>query len=152
MMMALLAPFAGRLSDHFEPRIPATLGCLMFAAGFLILAMLDQDSGNMHVIIALLVMGTGFGLFSSPNNNSALSAVPTEKLSIGSSLLNISRTLGNMLGMAVVVFLFNIMLGNERITPEQYPALMNLLKLAFVLCCGYALMAGWRSWSRGKVR
>jgi EmrB/QacA subfamily drug resistance transporter len=151
MMMALLAPIAGRLSDRFDPRIPATLGCLMFASGFLILALLDQDSGNLHVAIALLVMGSGFGLFSSPNNNGALSAVPTEKLSIGSSLLNISRTLGNMMGMAVVVFLFNIMIGNEKITPEQYPALMSLLKLAFALCCGYALMAGWRSWSRGKA-
>jgi len=151
MMMAILAPLAGRLSDRFEPRILATLGCLLFGVGFLILALLDQDSSLEQVMLALLVMGTGFGLFSSPNNNGALSVVPTEKLSIGSSLLNISRTLGNMLGMAVVVFLFNLFIGNAQLVPEQYPALMELLELAFILCCGYCLLAAWRSWSRGKV-
>ena len=107
MMMAILAPLAGRLSDRLEPRIPATAGCILFGAGFMILAMLDQDSGLSQVVLALIVMGTGFGLFSSPNNNGALSVVATERLSIASSLLNISRTLGNMLGMAIVVFLFN---------------------------------------------
>ncbi|MBV0933605.1 MFS transporter [Marinobacterium weihaiense] len=152
MMMAILAPLAGRLSDHFEPRIPATLGCLLFAAGFVILALLEQDSSMTQVVIALLVMGTGFGLFSSPNNNGALSVVPTDKLSIASSLLNISRTLGNMLGMAVVVFLFNLLIGNAQLVPEQFPALIRLLEIAFALCAGYALMAAWRSWSRGKVR
>lgn len=152
MMMALLAPLAGRLSDRLEPRIPATLGCLLFAAGFLILAWLDQHSGNGQVVLALLVMGTGFGLFSSPNNNGALSVVPHDKLSIASSLLNIARTLGNMLGMAVVVFLFNLLIGNAQLTPEQYPALIRLLEIAFVLCSGYALLAAWRSWSRGRIR
>ncbi|MBR9829961.1 MAG: MFS transporter [Oceanospirillales bacterium] len=152
MMMAVLAPIAGRLSDHFDPRIPATLGCLLFASGFMVLALLDQDSSMTQIVIALLVMGTGFGLFSSPNNNGALSVVPTDRLSIASSLLNISRTMGNMLGMAVVVFLFNLMIGNAQLVPEQYPALMQLLQIAFALCGGYALMAAWRSWSRGKVR
>ncbi len=152
MMMAILAPLAGRLSDRLEPRILASLGCVFFAIGFVILALLDQDSGLSQVVIALLVMGTGFGLFSSPNNNGALSVVPHDKLSIASSLLNISRTLGNMLGMAVVVFLFNLFIGNAQLVPEQYPALMRLLEIAFMLCAGYALMAAWRSWSRGKVR
>ena len=152
LMMAVLAPLAGRLSDRLEPRIPATLGCVLFATGFLILALLDQDSGLTQVVIALLVMGTGFGLFSSPNNNGALSVVPHDKLSIASSLLNISRTLGNMLGMAVVVFLFNLLIGNAQLTPEQFPALIWLLEIAFVLCSGYALLAAWRSWSRGRVR
>ncbi|GAA0784134.1 MFS transporter [Marinobacterium sediminicola] len=152
MMMAILAPLAGRLSDRMEPRIPATLGCVLFAIGFLILALLDQQSGLTQVVIALLVMGTGFGLFSSPNNNGALSVVPHDKLSIASSLLNISRTLGNMLGMAVVVFLFNLLIGNAQLVPEQFPALMRLLEIAFILCSGYALIAAWRSWSRGKVR
>ncbi len=151
LMMALLAPIAGRLSDRMEPRIPATIGCILFGVGFLILALLNQDSGLGQVMIALLVMGTGFGLFSSPNNNGALSVVPTEKLSIASSLLNISRTLGNMLGMAVVVFLFNLFIGKAQMTPEQFPALMDLLELAFIICCGYCLLAAWRSWSRGKV-
>ncbi|MGB2131271.1 MAG: MFS transporter [Marinobacterium sp.] len=151
MMMAILAPLAGRLSDRFEPRILATLGCLLFGVGFLILALLDQDSSLEQVMLALLVMGTGFGLFSSPNNNGALSVVPTEKLSIGSSLLNISRTLGNMLGMAVVVFLFNMFIGNAQLTSDQFPALMNLLEFAFWICCGYCLLAAWRSWSRGTV-
>lgn len=151
MIMVVVAPLSGRLSDWLEPRIPATLGSLLFALGLGILSLLDASSSLLQVALTLLLMGLGFGLFSSPNNNAALSSVAVERLGIASALLNISRSMGNMLGMAVVVFLFNMLIGNARIQPEQYPALMNALQIAFLICAGYALTAAAISWSRGRM-
>lgn len=151
LVMVVVAPLSGRLSDWLEPRIPATLGCVLFAGGFISLSLLDTDSSLTQVGAALLVMGLGFGLFSSPNNNAAMSSVAAERLGIASSLLNISRSMGNMLGMAVVVFLFNLLIGNARIEPQQYPALMSALKIAFLVCAGYALVAAFTSWNRGRL-
>ncbi|MBV1789860.1 MFS transporter [Marinobacterium sp. D7] len=151
LVMVVVAPLSGRISDRSDPRIPATIGCVLFGAGFLSLSLLSADSSLLWVGSSLVMMGLGFGLFSSPNNNAALSSVPSERLGIASSILNISRSLGNMLGMTVVVFLFNLLIGNAQIAPEQYPALMQALQYAFVICAGYAFIAAFTSWSRGKM-
>ncbi|MBR9884633.1 MAG: MFS transporter [Oceanospirillales bacterium] len=151
LVMVVVAPLAGRLSDRVDPRIPATTGCILFGGGFVSLSLVHADSSLVWVGSSLVVMGLGFGLFSSPNNNAALSSVPPERLGIGSSVLNISRSLGNMMGMTVVVFLFNLLIGNAQIAPDQFPALMQALQISFLICAGYAVVAAYTSWSRGKI-
>ncbi|MBY4678588.1 MFS transporter [Marinobacterium arenosum] len=152
LIMAALAPLAGRLSDRYEPRLIATAGCLLFGAGFATLFWLRQDSGLSHVVAGLVLLGIGFGLFSTPNNNAALGSVPKERLSIASALLNLARTLGNMFGMAVVVLLFNQLIGDRTIEPSQYPALLTVTRLALALACGYTLIAAYNSFRRGNIR
>jgi len=152
LIMASLAPFAGRLSDRFEPRIIATLGCLLFTAGFVVLLTINTGSGLVPLIIALVLLGTGFGLFSSPNTNAALSSVDKDRLGIASALMNLARTLGNMFSMAIVVLLFNQLLGETAIEPERYPELLQVIKVALALACGYTLIAAWCSYSRGNIR
>jgi MFS family permease len=124
---------------------------MLFAGGFVSLSLLHTSSPLTQVAFTLLAMGLGFGLFSSPNNNAALSSVAPERLGVASSLLNISRSMGNMLGMAVVVFLFNLLIGKAQIEPAQYPALMAALRIAFLICAGYALIAAITSWRRGRL-
>ena len=150
-IMAFLAPISGRLSDRFEPRLIATVGCLFFSAGFGTLIFLQLDSSLNHVIVSLALMGIGFGLFSTPNNNAALGSVPKERLSIASALLNLSRTSGNMFSMAIIMLLTSHFLGSEQISPERYPDLLIVVKLGFATACGYSFLAAWFSYSRGKV-
>lgn len=151
LIMACLAPLAGRLSDRFEPRLIATAGCLLFSAGFAVLVFLRADSSLNHVIVALVLLGVGFGLFSTPNNNAALGSVPKERLSIASALLNLSRTSGNMFSMAIIMLLMSVLLGSEQIMPERYPDLLIVVKAGFASACGYSFLAAWFSYSRGKV-
>ncbi|MEX2353379.1 MAG: MFS transporter, partial [Gammaproteobacteria bacterium] len=44
IMMAIVAPIAGRLSDQFEPRVIATFGCVVMATAFAILQFIDTDT------------------------------------------------------------------------------------------------------------
>ncbi|WP_299203585.1 MFS transporter [uncultured Amphritea sp.] len=150
-IMACLAPVAGRLSDRFEPRLIATVGCLFFSAGFAVLVFLQADSSLNHVIVALVLLGVGFGLFSTPNNNAALGSVPKDSLSIASALLNLSRTSGNMFSMAIIMLLMSQLLGSEQIRPERYPDLLIVVKLGFASACAYSFLAAWFSYNRGKV-
>ncbi|WP_417222933.1 MFS transporter [Amphritea sp.] len=150
-IMAILAPIAGRLSDRYEPRLIATIGCLFFSSGFAVLVFLESDSPLNLVIIALSLLGVGFGLFSTPNNNAALGSVPKDRLSIASALLNLSRTSGNMFSMAVIMLLMSQLLHSEQIRPERYPDLLLVVKLGFASACAYSFVAAWFSYSRGKV-
>jgi len=152
LTMACLAPFAGRLSDRYEPRLLATAGCLLYGVGFVLLLGLDGESSTEYVLLAMMVLGFGFGLFSTPNNNAAMSSVPPDRLSIGSALLNLSRTMGNMFSMTLVVLLVNLVMGSAEITPEQYPALLLVIRIAFALSLVYTLIAAYNSYMRGNIR
>ena len=152
LFMALVAPFAGRLSDKYEPRIIATMGTLLFVLGAIIIAAINVESSIVQVQIGLIVLGIGFGLFSSPNNNAAMSATNPEKLSVAAALLNLARTAGNMFSTAIVVVLFNHFIGYYTITEEQFPDLFLIIRISIGLCAFYAILAAYFSWTRGKIR
>ncbi len=152
LFMAIVAPFAGRLSDKYEPRIIATLGTLLFVLGAIIIAAIDVESSILQVQAGLIVLGIGFGLFSSPNNNAAMSATNPDKLSVAAALLNLGRTGGNMFSTAIVVVLFNHFIGYNTITAEQFPDLFLIIRISISLCAFYALLAAYFSWTRGKIR
>jgi len=151
LMMVLLAPIAGRLSDRYEPRIIATSGCFCFAAGFASLLWIDMDTSIDLIIAALVILGIGFGLFSSPNNNAAIGSARKDRLSIAAALLNLSRTMGNMMSTAIVMTLFSVSIGSAEIEPSQYPQLLWVIRVALAISCCYALCAAYFSLTRGKV-
>jgi predicted MFS family arabinose efflux permease len=54
VVMALLSPLAGRLSDRYEPRIIASCGMALTALGLLQLVFLHQNTRPGFVIAALI--------------------------------------------------------------------------------------------------
>lgn len=150
--MAILAPIAGRLSDRFEPRIIATAGCLIMACAFGLLDQISSHTSLYYIAGCLMTLGFGFGLFTTPNNNAALSSIDTERLGIATALLNLSRVIGNMTGIAMVMILISLIIGHAEIKPQQYPALLTTIRWALVLSCIYALSGAYFSYTRGNIR
>ncbi|MBP6876119.1 MAG: MFS transporter [Candidatus Eisenbacteria bacterium] len=141
-IMALLSPVTGRLSDRIEPRILASAGMLVTTIGLVLLVFLQPASSPVHVIVALAVLGIGFGLFSSPNTNAIMSAVAPPKYGFAAGMLATMRTVGQAMSMAIALLLFSLMIGGMAIGPAQHPQLLRALRLAFglfaVLCLGGA--------------
>ena len=151
LIMMVLAPITGRLSDRFEPRILSTFGCLLFVIGYAMLFRLDMNTSLHYVMLALVFLGLGFGFFSSPNNNAAIGSVPADKLSIAAVLLNLARTMGNMISSAIVMTLFSITMGGAAITSALYPELLLVIKITMILSICYALIAATFSYRRGTI-
>lgn len=152
VMMAILAPIAGKLSDLFEPRIIATLGCLIMSSAFGALMAIDADTSLYFFSGCLICLGIGFGMFTTPNNNAALSSVEKDKLSIASALLNLSRTMGNMVGTAMMLLLVAVIIGDAKIEPSQYNSLLQVIRLALGLSCLYTICGAYFSYTRGNIR
>ena len=150
--MAILAPIAGRLSDRVEPRIIATAGCLIMACAFILLHRITAHTSLYYIAACLMTLGLGFGLFTTPNNNAALSSVEKERLGIASALLNLSRVVGNMTGIAMVMILIALIIGHAEIKPQQYPALLTTIHWALALSSIYALCGAYFSYTRGNIR
>ncbi|MCP5143885.1 MAG: MFS transporter [Gammaproteobacteria bacterium] len=145
LMMTLMPPFAGRLSDRLPANRIAALGCALASCGFAVLVSLDFDSSKVHVIAGLLLVGTGHGMFSTPNNHAGLSAVPHERLGIATAIMALGRNLGNVTGTGIILLLVSVFLGGERIQPAAYPALMTVIKIAFGTALLATLTASWIS-------
>tara|TARA_R110000868_G_scaffold123445_5_gene326926 strand:- start:263 stop:1642 length:1380 start_codon:yes stop_codon:yes gene_type:complete len=150
LAMAVVAPIAGRLSDKIQHGILASLGCCVVALGFLILGQMDTDTTATYISGSLVLIGIGFGLFSTPNNNAIMGAVHSRELGVASASMSLARTIGNLVGMSLVNFLVHIYLGDAHFTQQQIPALLKTVSFSLHLSFVCVLLACFLSASRGK--
>ncbi|MGO4891393.1 MFS transporter [Flavobacterium sp. W21_SRS_FM6] len=148
--MAIVAPFAGKFSDRVQPRKIASAGCAIVAFGFIILSQIGINTSATYIGASLLLIGLGFGLFSTPNNNAIMGAVNSRELGVASASMNLSRTIGNLVGMSVVNLLVHLYLGDARLTEQQYPALLNTISLSLYISVGCVVLASFFSAFRGR--
>ncbi len=131
--MMLLSPIAGRLSDKYNPGIIASAGMGLTAAGLICLCFITAQT-PVHVIAALLLlMGIGFGLFSSPNSNAIMSSVEKRHLGVASGVVGTMRMVGQMLSMGIAMMLIALFIGKQTINPSTYPGLISGMRLGFVI-------------------
>jgi EmrB/QacA subfamily drug resistance transporter len=101
LILSLVSPISGRLSDRFGARWLGIIGLTLTAAGLLSMATLTTDSSQMDVVLRLMLIGAGFGLFQSPNNSLIMGSVARANLGVAGSLLAVMRTLGQTTGVAL---------------------------------------------------
>jgi len=152
VMMAIVAPFSGRLSDQFEPRLIATAGCLVMSLAFAALVTIHAGTSIYLIAATMLTLGIGFGLFTVPNNNAALSAVQKDRLGIATALLNLTRIIGNMFGTAFTLFLVAVFIGQAKIQPDQFPALLTVVRIALAASLLLSALGAYFSFIRGDIQ
>jgi MFS family permease len=150
--MAVSSPFAGRLSDRIEPRIVASLGMGLTAIGLFLLAFLHTGTYISFIIAVLIVIGLGFGLFSSPNSNAVMSSVEKKYYGVASGTLATMRITGQMFSMGIAMLIFAIHMGNAQITPANFPAFLVSTKTAFILFGLFCTGGIFASLARGSLR
>ena len=149
LTMAVFSPLAGRLSDRVEPKIIASIGMLVTALGLVLLALMDSLSSMTYLIVALVITGFGFSLFSSPNANAIMSAVAKQYYGSAGGALAIMRILGQMSSMILMTLIFALMIGQVEINPSNYRYLEQAIGICFAvsacLCvpgCIFSLVRG----------
>lgn len=150
LCMAIVAPFAGKLADRFQPRLIATIGCSIVAVGFLFLIQISPDTTAFYIGGSLGLVGLGFGLFSTPNNSAIMGAVKEQEVGVASASMNLSRTIGNLVGMSLVNLMMHYYIGDANFGPESNPALMSTISLALLMSLSFVIIASVISAVRGK--
>lgn len=129
--MMLLSPVAGRLSDKKNPGIIASAGMGIISLGLISLYFLDANTPTVCLVALLVMLGAGFGLFSSPNSNAIMSSVENKYLGVASGILGTMRMIGQMMSMSIAMMLLSLYVGRESILPENYHSLMSAIKTGF---------------------
>ncbi|MGA2368706.1 MAG: MFS transporter [Dehalococcoidia bacterium] len=152
VMMAVLSPIAGRLSDRIQPQLIATVGMAFTTVGLAMLIFLDQDTQLYFIMISLITVGLGFGLFSSPNTNAVMSAVDKNYYGVASGTLATMRLVGQMLSLGIVMLMFALFIGQVQITPANYPLFLVSSRMAFIVFAILCFGGIFASLARGKSR
>ena len=157
--MALFSPLSGWLSDRFGSRALATIGMGCVTVGLFLLSGLNAQSSGMDVVVRLVIVGVGFGLFSSPNTSAVMGSVKWEELGVAAGTLGTMRFMGQSMGLA--------MLGAVMATTLSPPALLTVftglasqggvvtsefvsgMRTFFLIATGIGLLATIASTTRG---
>lgn len=132
VIMAILAPVAGRLSDKIEPRILATIGMSLATIGLFIFSFLNNNTDIWFILAGLVILGAGFGLFSSPNTNAIMGSVERRFLGVASATVSTMRLIGQTLSMGLAILIFSLFIGRVVIVPEFYDELLFSIQIAFI--------------------
>ena len=116
--MAVMGPLIGRLSDKIGTRWPAVVGMAMSAAAMLVFSRLDLDSPDLHVVIGMVLSGSGMGAFSSPNTSAIMSSIGRESYGVASAFLNLTRTAANVTGVALATAIVSATMASMGVEPN----------------------------------
>ena len=152
IMQAIISPFAGNLSDRIEPFILASSGMTLTAAGLFCCIFLGKDTGLFFILSTLILLGIGFGLFSSPNMNAIMSSVSKRLYGIASGTVATMRLLGQMISMTIATLVFSIIIGKQEIGIETYDLFLQSLKIIFIVLLILCVLGIYFSMNRGKIR
>jgi MFS family permease len=148
--MMIVASFSGRMSDKHDPRILSSLGMAIITGGLVFLAFLNDATANGYIISVLVIMGTGFGLFSSPNTNSIMSAVEKKFLGVASATVGTMRLTGQMASMGIATMVLNVFIGTAKINPGNHHLFIQSTKTIFVLFSILCFLGVFASLARGN--
>ncbi|MBI4556346.1 MAG: MFS transporter [Candidatus Hydrogenedentes bacterium] len=151
LVMALVSPLAGRWSDWLQPRLIASLGMALTCGGIAVFSFLDSSFPVSLVALNLVLVGFGFGLFSSPNTNAVMSAVEPSHYGVASATLSTMRVVGQAMSMAMVNLGFAFYLKGHPVTPDVAVPLVQSLRTTFSIFAILCLVGIWASLARGRV-
>src|SRR6266536_915461 len=119
VVIVLIAPIAGWLSDRMGSRLLCTARSGLIVIGQFFIASLGVDSSIPRIILPLLLIGLGWAIFNSPNQSAILGSVPRDKVGTASGMNTTTARTGGAMGVALSATLFTYGLAAAGVTRAQ---------------------------------
>jgi EmrB/QacA subfamily drug resistance transporter len=135
LLIIVVAPIAGRVSDRFGSRGLMTAGMLLLSAQLLYFSQLGTDTTFWQLLPGLVLGGFGMSMTMTPSAAAATRAVPVAKAGVGSAVLNACRQVGGSTGIAVM----GAIMASQLATPPTEASFMAGFERALLVASGIAL-------------
>lgn len=131
ILMAMLAPIAGRLADAQGRRLPAFLGaCMTTASITLVLLGISADVPFAYLAVCMAMFGFGIGLGTGPATTAAIESAPRERTGAAAGTLSMMRYVGGIIGAGV---LGGILTRGDTLTIDTVRLIFGFVLLATLL-------------------
>jgi MFS transporter, DHA2 family, multidrug resistance protein len=108
LVVAIMAPIAGRLSDRYPAGVLGGIGLAMLGAGMALLATLPVTPGIANIVWRMAICGFGFGFFQTPNMKALMSSAPAGRSGSASGIVATARLTGQTTGAALAALCFSL--------------------------------------------
>jgi DHA2 family multidrug resistance protein-like MFS transporter len=108
LVVAIMAPIGGRLSDRYPAGILGGLGLALLAIGMALLAVLPATPGVANIVWRMAICGLGFGFFQTPNMRALMSSAPPGRSGSASGIVATARLTGQTIGAALAALCFSM--------------------------------------------
>lgn len=115
LVVAVMAPIAGRLSDRYAAGILGSVGLALLGLGMALLAMLPVNPHVADIVWRMALCGCGFGFFQAPNMKAIMSSAPPDRSGGASGIVATARLIGQTSGAALAALCFGLV-GREGAT------------------------------------
>ena len=123
--------------------------CTLGLIGF---AFVNASTPVWLIVVNLLWLGSGFGLFSSPNMNTIMSAVNRSQYGLASGTAATGRVIGQIVSMTVVAVLFSMTIGNQILKNIDDQQFIDIIRTGFIIFSVMNLFGIYFSYYRGQVQ
>lgn len=106
LVVAIMAPIGGRLSDRYPVGVLGGLGLVLLCIGMALLATLPPEPGTANIVWRMVICGIGFGFFQTPNLRALMDSAPPHRSGSASSIVATARLTGQTLGAALAALCF----------------------------------------------
>jgi len=140
--MVVLSPMAGRVTQRIGPTLPTTVGPLVSAGGFVLLAGVRPGVGYVTgVLPGVVVFGVGLAILVAPLTAAVLAAVPAGQAGIGSGVNNAVARLAGLLAGAALPWAAGLGGIGELSGPAFAAGYRRAMGICAVLCLAGAVVA-----------
>ncbi|MCL7377759.1 MFS transporter [Streptomyces sp. 35G-GA-8] len=136
VMMMIVSPLGGKLTNAYGPKVTLLGGALVIAAGYgLSLALMGSAWG---IMLAIMVINSGVGLAYGSMPALIMSSVPLSETAAANSFNTLMRSLGTSVGAAVIGLVLSQMttsIAGRSITSE------GGFRTGLLIGCGIAVVS-----------
>ncbi len=101
LVMMMISPVAGLLSDKASPGLLGSIGMTIFTSALALIAYAPAASGMADLAWRLALGGAGFALFVSPNSRVIVSSAPPTRSGAAGGSVSTARLVGQASGSAI---------------------------------------------------
>ena len=141
IIMAVMAPNAGKLSDKIHPQKLAAIGMSIATVTLVILIFLDANTPLYLIVIAMVMQGIGMGLFTSPNTNAIMSSVPPKETPNASAAQSAMRTIGQTMSLGLLTLIFAWVMGSLKLSAQYAGMIVQASQLICIICTAICFIA-----------
>jgi EmrB/QacA subfamily drug resistance transporter len=102
LLLVVMGPLAGRLTDRVGSRPLLTSGLVIVSASILLQSGITVHTSFGRLLPGFILMGIGIGLVMSPMSTAAMNSVDRTKAGAASGTLSMSRMVGGTFGVAAM--------------------------------------------------
>jgi MFS family permease len=132
-VQAAVSPLAGRLADRLKARFVASVGMALCAAGLFAFAFLTETTPWWYVVIGLLVLGLGFGLFASPIIHVVMGSVDRRYVGVAAGVSGSMRSTGQSFSMGIAALVLAVVVGRHEIGASDHVHLLTSVRISFLI-------------------